>query len=166
MVVPDEPQKVNEIIVENAAKWADEGWGGLYGVDVNTSTTFLGFTPKLTVEEAEKSLKPLTDYFESMSSDSSSYVVNITSLPSHWAAQNTDELLGFLSTEAGVTLTRASRLVPRSNFESEEGRKELVDVLVKQPWASVLGAPTAFDLPESDQPGGPGYSSVTPVWVS
>jgi hypothetical protein len=164
MDVPADPRDINVIIVANAERWADEGWGGLYGVDVGSATTWLGFNPNLSVEEAELSLKPVTDYFESLAW-AAPYVVNITTLPNHWAAQNTPELLGFLASEAGISLTRSSRLVPRENFKTEESQEQLVDVLVQRPWSAVLGTPTAFQLPASDMPGGPGESSVTPAWV-
>lgn len=166
MAVPAGPRDINEILVANGEKWAQEGWGGLYGVDVGSATTFLAFNPHLTVEEARLSLKPITDYFESVETADVPFVASVTLLESHWAAQNTPELLGFLGFEAGVTLTRSSRLVPREKFKTSKGRAELVDVLIQYPWAAVLGAPTMFELPESDLPGGPGESSVTPAWVS
>jgi hypothetical protein len=153
-------------MVANAERWADDGWGGLYGVDANAGTIFLAFNPVLSLEEAKESLKPLTDYFESVSSETAPYSVTIEVLPSHWAAQNTPMLLGFLASEAGVSLTRSSRLVPREKFQTPEGQAELVDVLVANGWTSILGTPTAFNLSESDLPGGPGYASVTPAWVS
>ena len=166
MTVPTDPREINEILVANAERWADEGWGGLYGVDAGSATFFLGFNPNLSIEEAKASLEPVTQYLESWASKTSPLVLNITALPSFWAAKNAPELVTFLNTEAGVSLTRSSRLVPRENFRGKKNQKELVDVLLQHPWASVLGAPTRFTLPESDKAGGPGEASITPAWVS
>ncbi|KAI9163703.1 isoamyl alcohol oxidase [Paramyrothecium foliicola] len=163
-VLTQKRREINEVLAANAERWADEGWGGLYGVDDNAGTVFLAFNPNQNLEEAKNSLKPLHDYLAAESPESTPPIVSITTLPSHWAAQNAPELLAFLASEAGISMTRSSRLVPRKNFQSPEGQKELVDVLAAKGWASVLGTPTAFKLPESDLPGGPGEASVTPAW--
>ncbi|KAK1249091.1 hypothetical protein MKX07_002607 [Trichoderma sp. CBMAI-0711] len=169
MPVPEVPRTINEIFVANAEKWADEGWGGLYAVSgnvTNSTARFLGFNTKLSVEEARASLKPVTDYLESFPSSNETLISQFKTLSSQWAAQNDPVLLGFLLPEAGVSLTRSSRLVPRSNFHGEEAQKQLVDFLMSQNfrWSVVLGTPTKYILPESDRPGGPGEASVTPAW--
>jgi hypothetical protein len=157
-------RKINEVMVANAERWADDGWGGLYGVDDNGGAVFLAFNSNLNLEESKESLKSLTDYLESVQTDAAPFTPKFLTLASHWEAQNQPELLGFLGSEAGVSMTRSSRLVPRENFQTPEGQKALVDVLVAKGWASVLGTPTAFKLPQSDLPGGPGESAVTPAW--
>ncbi|KAL7815410.1 FAD-binding domain-containing protein [Trichoderma aethiopicum] len=149
-------------------EWADEGWGGLYALSgnvLNSTARFLGFNTKLSVEEARASLKPVTDYLESSPSSNGTLVSQFNPLPSQW--QNDPVLLGFLLPEAGVSLTRSSRLVPRSNFQGDEAQKRFVDFLMSQDfqWSVVLGAPIKYDLPESYGPGGPGEASVMPAWV-
>ncbi|TFA98522.1 putative FAD-linked oxidoreductase [Trichoderma ghanense] len=171
MSIPEVPRTIDEIFVTNAEKWADEGWGGLYAVSgnvTNSTARFLGFNTKLSVEEARASLKPVTDYLESFPSSKGTLIRQFKTLPSQWAAQNDPVLLSFLLPEAGVSLTRSSRLVPRSNFQGDEARKQLVDFLMSSNfrWSVVLGAPTNYSLPESDKPGGPGEASVTPACVS
>ena len=104
-------RKINEVIVENAERWANDGWGGLYGVDDNKGVVFLAFNTKLNLKESKESLKSLTDYFESVQTDAAPFTAKFLSLASHWEAQNQPEMLGFLASEAGVTLTRSSRLV-------------------------------------------------------
>ncbi|RFU74754.1 isoamyl alcohol oxidase [Trichoderma arundinaceum] len=167
MVIPADPREMNRILVANAQRWSDEGWGGLYGVSgitVNSTGRFLGFNANLNVEQARASLKPVTDYFASFTS--SNATILFKTLPSQWAAQNDPVLLAFLSPEAGVSLTRASRLVPRKNFDGEEAQKKIVDVLMANSfgWAAVIASPTNYTLPESDKPGGPGEASITPAW--
>ncbi|KAL7820127.1 hypothetical protein V8C26DRAFT_427512 [Trichoderma gracile] len=123
MPVPEVPRTINEIFVANVGKWADEGWGGLYAVSgnvTNSTARFLGFNTKLSVEEARASLKPVTDYLGSFPSSNGTLISQFKTLPSQWAAQNDPVLLGFLLPEAGVSLTRSSRLVPRSNFQGDE----------------------------------------------
>ncbi|KAH7304249.1 hypothetical protein B0I35DRAFT_454763 [Stachybotrys elegans] len=163
MNLPDGVREVSEILVDNAERWADEGWGGIYGGSPG-GVSFLTFNPSLSLEEAENSVKPLRDYLESVASDSNPLTINITTVPSHWAVVNTPVSLAFIALEAGTSRTRSSRLVPRENFQTAEGRKQLVDVIEGMNWATILGTPTAFALPESDLPGGPGYASVTPAW--
>ncbi|KAK5995931.1 FAD-linked oxidoreductase OXR2-like protein [Cladobotryum mycophilum] len=166
MNLPTDPREINEILVANAEKWSDEGWGGLYGVGgiaAGSAARFLGFNANLNIEQAQASLKPVIDYFKSFTSNAT-LVIDIRTLPNQHAAQNDPVLLGFLSPEAGVSLTRSSRLVPRRNFQGAEAQKQIVDILMTNGWAAVIASPTNHTLPESDKPGGPGEASITPAW--
>lgn len=60
---------------------------------------------------------------------------------------------------------QASRLVPRAVFEKSNSQKVLVDALIQQSYGGFLTPLFKFQLPKSDQPGGPGEASVTPAWV-
>ncbi|KAL7945855.1 hypothetical protein V8C42DRAFT_321755 [Trichoderma barbatum] len=159
----------NEVLVDNALRWAEEGWGGLYGVtDIvagGTALLFLGYNANLNLDEAKASLKPLTDYLKSLP-NSGSLVSIIKTQPNQLAAQNDAALMAILLPEAGVSLTRSSRLVPKKNFQTAAGRKAVVDALEKNTfgWGAIMGAPTNYTLPKSDLPGGPGEASVSPAW--
>lgn len=169
MPVPD-PRTANELLVANAERWSDEGWGGLYGVRgivAGSNILFLGFNANLNLDETKASLKPVTDYLASLPGSE-----NLTSifktLPNQFSAQNDPVLLSILQGEAGVSLTRSSRLVPKKNFQTADGQKAIVDALMtnKFGWGAVIASPTNYTLAESDQPGGPGEASVSPAWVS
>lgn len=171
MPFPEVPCTINEIFVANAEKWADEGYGGLYALSgnvTNSTARSLGFNTKLSVEEARASLKPATDYLESFPSSNGTLTSQLKTLPNQWAAQNNPVLLGFLLPEAGVSLTRSSQLVLRSNFQGDGAQKQIVEFLMSQIFrrSVVLVEPTKYYLPESDRPGGPGETSVTPALVS
>ncbi|KAL6886661.1 hypothetical protein HDV57DRAFT_508676 [Trichoderma longibrachiatum] len=168
MPFPEVPCTINEIFVANAEKWADEGYGGLYALSgnvTNSTARSLGFNTKLSVEEARASLKPATDYLESFPSSNGTLTSQLKTLPNQWAAQNNPVLLGFLLPEAGVSLTRSSQLVLRSNFQGDGAQKQIVEFLMSQIFrrSVVLVEPTKYYLPESDRPGGPGETSVTPA---
>jgi hypothetical protein len=169
LTLPTDPREINEILVANAEKWSDEGWGGLYGVDgikVNSTARYLGYNANLNLEQAQASLKPVTDYFATFPSNNA--VIIFKTLPNQWAAQNDPVLLALLSPESGVSLTRSSRLMPRQNFQSDDGQQQIVNNLMTNSfgWAAVIASPTNYTLPVSDQPGGPGEASITPAWVS
>jgi hypothetical protein len=157
-------RKANEVLVENAERWADDGWGGVVGVFDDDLAIFQGFSPSLSLEEAKESLKPLSDYFESVSTPSNPFTPRFEIVGSHWELQNHPDLVGFVAANAGMSKAMASRLILRDNVRTQEKREELVDVLVLKGWSALLAAPTAFKLPESDLPGGPGQAAVTPVW--
>lgn len=165
MAVPTGPKDITEIFVRNAVKWAEEGWGGYLGVGVNNATLFLGIPPHLTVEEAEASLKPVVDYFASVSGGSIAYRANITTLPSHYSFEYTPESQAFVKNGLALNVAQASRLTPQRNFEGEDNVQQLVDVLIQQPYGSLVVPPYKFELPESDLPGGSGESALTPAWV-
>jgi hypothetical protein len=59
MTLPTDAQAVTEIFTSNALKWADEGWGGYLGFSSKNVATFIAQNPKISVEEAEESLRPI-----------------------------------------------------------------------------------------------------------
>ncbi|KKP02623.1 ent-kaurene oxidase [Trichoderma harzianum] len=158
----------NEVLVANAERWSEEGWGGVYGVlDVagSPNLVWLGYNANLNLDEGKASLKPVTDYLEALPG-SENLVSIFKTLPNQITAQNDPVLLSILLPEAGVSLTRSSRLVPKKNFQTADGQKALVDALMENKfgWGAVIASPTNYTLAESDQPGGPGESSVSPAW--
>ncbi|KAH7323209.1 isoamyl alcohol oxidase [Stachybotrys elegans] len=165
MALPVGAQAVTEIFVENALKWAEEGWGGYLGFGANNLTTFISITPKISVEEAEESLRPIYEYFESVSGGTIPFRKNITTLPSQYAFQNTPEARAFVQEGIGSMIVQSSRLVPKETFQSQESKKALVDALVERSqYGALLVTPYKYEVPDSDRPGGLGQSSVTPAW--
>lgn len=167
--VPD-VRTANEVLVANAERWSEEGWGGVYGVlnvAGSPNLVWLGYNANLNLDEGKASLKPVTDYLESLPG-SENLITDFRTLPNQFTAQNDPALLSILLPEAGVSLTRSSRLVPKKNFQTADGQKALVDALMENKfgWGAVIASPTNYTLAESDQPGGPGESSVSPAWVS
>ncbi|UKZ79483.1 hypothetical protein TrVFT333_007238 [Trichoderma virens FT-333] len=122
----------NEILVANAERWSDEGFGGLYGVtgiEPGSNIIFLGYNANLNLNETKATLKPLTDYLQSLPG-SDSMLLEFKTQPNQYAAQNDPALLALLLPEAGVSLTRSSRLVPKKNFQTADGQKAIVDALM------------------------------------
>jgi hypothetical protein len=66
----DNTRKFFEIVVNNSAKWAREGWGGHV-----TDGGFIYVTPLLSLEEATVSMQPLLDYVRSLKGASVKAVV-------------------------------------------------------------------------------------------
>ncbi|VUC37967.1 unnamed protein product [Clonostachys rosea] len=166
MAIPTGSQEITEIFVKNAAKWAEEGWGGYLGFGAGNTVTFIGITPRVTVEEAQDSLKPIYEYFDSVSNGGAiAYRKNITSLPSQAAFQRTPESIAFGSKDIGSMIAQSSRLVPKETFEDESTQKALVDILVQKGiYGALLVTPYVHDLAESDKTGNVGQSALTPAW--
>lgn len=57
-----------KIIIANAQKWANEGWGGYLEPSAITSQAggFVFFTPLLTTAAAVLSMKPVTDFVNTL----------------------------------------------------------------------------------------------------
>jgi hypothetical protein len=161
-ITTNNQRRLTEILVENSPRWIDEGFGGVLAVD--TALTFSMVNPKLTIDQAKKSLKPLVDFLQSIATKQNPLKNVIEILPNQYAAQTTKDLTDLLLLEEGVSLTRSSRLVPRSTFSTKQGRAAIVDIAVRRAWSVLFVAPTTYKVPKSDQPGGPGYAAINPVW--
>lgn len=59
---------MTEIFVENAERWATEGWAGSLCVREKNAASFIGINFDLDPEAATKSLAPVINFFESLSS--------------------------------------------------------------------------------------------------
>lgn len=173
----DEGSAFISVLMDNAEKWTAEGWGGyvLPSLLSGTISTFSAITPRLTLDEAKASMQPLVDFASSISNLSASLQVNITTLPNGFydflQTPTADSVGGF----TGLGYALASRMIPRAHFQTADAKQQLLGVFKqlidnKQPNPAVpfyvlLVTPAAYKLPDSDLPGGPGYSSVTPAWV-
>jgi hypothetical protein len=156
-------KEVTDLLIQNAAQWADDGWGGYIGSGAGLFTFMTAITPKLTLEEAKESLKPLLDYAANAAIP---ITANISTVPNYWAYFTSPgaQLLGGVTNSLSVAMS--SRLIPRENFEGTANQQQLSDTLSSKLFGILMVTPAAYELPESDLPGGPGEASVTPAWVS
>jgi hypothetical protein len=158
-------KEVTSILVDNGVKWAQEGWGGYLSSLGKSTSLAMAITPNLSLDEAKQSMKPLIDFAMPRNNGSLRFGVDVYSVDNYWDFLHTPAIQYIGGLIDGISVAQASRLVPRENFETEEKRHELVDTLSSMPYGINMVPPVAYDLPESDQQGGPGEASVTPAWV-
>ncbi|KKK21133.1 hypothetical protein P175DRAFT_0507165 [Aspergillus ochraceoroseus IBT 24754] len=166
--------KLMSILVANAEKWASEGWGGFVS-SLNLGTSVFMSTALLSHEEAVESMKPLSDF----ATDFNLGIVNITTSSDYLAGMQNFFDIEELQEALVSASTISSRIVRRESFVGEENQKQLasllndfvtVDQKILEPSLQIsvlcITAPTLYsqNMPESDQPGGPGAASVTPAW--
>ncbi|THU84693.1 FAD-binding domain-containing protein [Dendrothele bispora CBS 962.96] len=140
-----------EILVEQALKWSQEGWGGHM-----SPSGLINVNPLLTLEQAKQSMQPAVDFVLSQNG-----TVVIEELPS-WQAFF---LKYVLAAEAGVGIPTiiGARLIPAQNFASEDGKASLVKIFTTMfndfniSIDAILGTPFLFNSTE-------GATSVTPAW--
>lgn len=159
-------KEATALLVDNGVKWAEDGWGGYMSSMGDSTSLMLAITPKLTLEEAKLSMKPLIDFAQPLNNGSLRFGIDVTTVDNYWEFLQTPAIQYIGGLIDGVSVAQSSRLVPHENFATEEKRQELTEVLSEMPYGINMVGPYAFDLPESDQTGGPGESSVTPAWVS
>ncbi|KAI0068041.1 FAD-binding domain-containing protein [Artomyces pyxidatus] len=140
-----------QILVDNAFKWGQEGWGGHM-----KSSGLINVNPLLTLDEAKESVKDIMNY---TLSQNGTFVIE--ELPS-WLTFFTKYVL---QAEAGVGAepALASRLLPTSLFADEGGKatvhKVIVDALQLAPTGPtiILGPPVLFNYTVNS-------TSATPAW--
>ena len=164
------------ILVENADKWATQGFGG-YLVMSPLSQIMMFATAQLDYNETIESMKPITDFIGRFDGIPIG-IKNFTAQPSFL-----DTFLYLPAVnEANEGIAMASRLVPRRYFQDDALKAQLASIftdLALSPnpstSASIPQTDSLFvnivgpmqysqNLPPSDQPGGPGYASVMPAW--
>lgn len=81
-------QKFLTILIQNAAKWGDEGWGGYIepGAITTQSSGFVLMTPKLNLTEAQASMKPITDFASDLLSLNIAVDNSVTTSDSYYSA--------------------------------------------------------------------------------
>lgn len=171
---PEIVEQFLKLVVGNAERWADEGWGGYFST--RTSLSLLLGTSMLDHRQAEESMKPLLDFAHHHG------VINTLNVTSYRGfGEFTQDLVksGFLDiSRAATNIAMSSRIVPRENFEGTANKAKLVEVLndmtlVRARHSSMppfflvcITGPNTYSrhLPKTDQKGGAGYASVTPAW--
>ncbi|OJD14025.1 hypothetical protein AJ78_05596 [Emergomyces pasteurianus Ep9510] len=157
-------KEVSTILVENGVKWAEDGWGGYVAGLGDGSSIMLAITPKLSLDAAKLSMKELIDFANPLNDGTLRYGVNVTTVENYWEFLKTPAMQYIGALVNGISIAQASRLVTDKNFKNKGKRRELTEVLSNMRYGLNMVTPYAFDLPESDQPGGPGEASVTPAW--
>ncbi|KAJ5800175.1 CAZyme family AA7 [Penicillium psychrosexuale] len=139
-----------EIVVNNTLKWGQEGWGGHI-----TGNTLVNISPFLSVEEAEVSLASVIAYAKA--NGGSATIEEFTSWYPFY-----EKYVKTSSVAVGVTRFPGSRLIPRSIFNTVEGRQNLMDYfaviqsLGQTPYIPVVG-PVLYNYTE-------GSTSASPAW--
>jgi hypothetical protein len=137
-------------------------------------------TPKLTLDEAQASMKPLTDFAigKNLTSMSASLplATNVSTIPGFYSFFTGSGRALHAANGAGAGAALSSRLVPSKYFEPDNQAATtnvLYNILLDAgtlntdpilPLFICITGPSSYTVPESDQPGGPGASSVTPAW--
>lgn len=171
----DNGKKTIQTMIENAEQWAADGWGGYIGPDfVKGGVVSVSLvTPKLTLDQAKASMKPLTDLGNS---SLTSMWINITTLNEGYHEYMDTTFIKAFTILNNVGLAPASRLIPREFFQTSDKRQTLLDALTGimeagtpnpiVPYYVLLVPPASYALPDTDiPPNGPGAASVTPAWV-
>ncbi|KAJ4422746.1 hypothetical protein N0V82_002643 [Gnomoniopsis sp. IMI 355080] len=173
----DNGRQVLRTMIENAVKWADDGWGGYVGPDYLSGSVvqFSLATPKLTLEEAKESMKPLTDLCSSLGNDTVPIYVSISTLNEGYKEYLETPFIKAFTILNNVGLAPASRLIPQEFFEAPDKQETLLDALTGiietgepnsiVPYYVLFVPPHSYQLPDSDiPPNGPGAASVSPAW--
>lgn len=143
------------ILVDNAVKWADEGWGGFVA---GQSVIYL--TPKLNKEQAAESMKPVIDFGGKLKQDGvAGAQLLILEFPTWYTFFNT--FANTDSADIGQNLALTSRLIPRTNFNTSSSRTELLSALLNAHSIApglrfLVSPPTSFK--------GDGETSITEAW--
>ncbi|KAL4935246.1 hypothetical protein BDV06DRAFT_234519 [Aspergillus oleicola] len=166
--------RLMDLLVDNGLKWADEGWGGYISiVSAGVTSVFLG-TALISHAEAVESMKPLKKFATTL---------NIGIVEVKTTENYRDEIHAFtdiinLGYGPGTAWALSSRIIQRDTFADETKgflSSSLHDILNKpttllEPSTRILSIcltmPSVYskNIPESDQPGGPGHASIAPHW--
>lgn len=136
----------------------------------------IAITPKLTLDQAKESMKPITDFIANMSSTSIALTNNIGTVQDFYEFFGSPTA-GGLQNVNGIGYALSSRIVPSKNFDGAANQQATTDAmwhLVESaqndstlpilPLFICITAPSNYALPSSDQVGGPGAAAVTPAW--
>ncbi|KAE9409751.1 FAD-binding domain-containing protein [Gymnopus androsaceus JB14] len=140
-----------QLLIDNGLQWAQQGWGGHLLMN-----NFIIVNPLLTLEQAQTSMQNVTEFIQSQNG-----TVVIETLPNF----NSFFVKYVIPNEVpvGTESILASRLIPSSVFETQEGRDTFLQALADLPAAaqSVLAmiATTPFLYNATVN-----STSTTPAW--
>ncbi|KAA1474685.1 FAD-binding domain-containing protein [Dentipellis sp. KUC8613] len=149
-------QSIFSLLVDNAVKWADEGWGGLAN---DQSVIYVNPKPQ-TQTQSNSSMAPLIQFGERLLADGvPGTQLLVLQFPTFGSFFNTFAVSQAAS--SGLNLALASRLIPRANFASASARSELVTALMNAHSTAsslrlLIGPPSSFP--------GDGTTSINPAW--
>jgi FAD/FMN-containing dehydrogenase len=170
-----------QTMVNNAERWAHEGWGGFFqpGMYKSQPIIVIMATSMLDHLQARASMKPILEFAHQFGASTS---LNMTTFPTFGKfMENISKLDSMSLNNDQIPVSMSSRIIPRHNFQERSGRDKLTralnDIMLTSESninssASIpavlvcLTTPFKYSkhLPELDQKGRPGYSSVTPAW--
>ncbi|KAK7178646.1 isoamyl alcohol [Paraphaeosphaeria sporulosa] len=159
-----------EICVNESLRWGREGWGGHIQF---MTTKLIHVTPLLSLEEAENSMRPITEFVKSQKG-----TAIIEMLPS-WYSFYKKYLIPNIA-PVGQTRILATRLIPTTLFETAEGRTNLTFFLADIVQNGLLpyipvSTPFLVDDPHNTTSANPawraslwhlGYGAITLPWNS
>lgn len=165
-------------VIANADKWASEGWGGyILPAGVGEASTISLGTTMLDISEARASMQPLIDLANRPADSGTLGNSSVNTADYHNILQAIiarEENLIFPSSAWAFS----SRLIPKRSFHGDNQQRlsSALHNIIKTaqgqdvPASSTLliyaVAPSLYSrtMPETDLPGGPGASSVSPAW--
>ena len=168
-------------MVNNAERWADEGWGGYFqpGIQTNQPITLLMAKSMIDHTQAEASMMPILDFAPHSGTAGSRNLTTLASFGNPMQSLGKLDSMSLNNYQAAVSMS--SRIVPRVNFQGTVNKHRLVEVLNEivltvrhkvnssfslPPLLICLTTPAMYSqhLPSADRKGSPGYFSVTPAW--
>ncbi|KAF9262540.1 FAD-binding domain-containing protein [Marasmius fiardii PR-910] len=152
--VPESPENARDfltLIINETYRWGEEGWGGHMN-----AYSLINVNPLLTLEEAQESVKPITNF--ALEHNGTSVVEDLPS----WQAFFEKYVLSAQAVVGQPTIL-GSRLIPADLFTNDSGKDQVHNVtytmLTKygiNPYI-VVGPPFLHNYTE-------GTTSVTPAW--
>ncbi|KAF8725196.1 oxygen-dependent FAD-linked oxidoreductase family, partial [Rhizoctonia solani] len=160
---PENLRSFMTILVENAVRWSQEGWGGY----VYTPAGIIA-NPLLNASQAAQSLKPITDFFKNVTNGAGGGAGS--GAQGQWAEYSTFlPLFTAIVSGSGIPNPKnraiASRLVPRSLFNPANSSalvEAALEVITRSSGTAsfYFATPFLYDVKKTQQ----GDSSVTPAW--
>ncbi|KAF9959722.1 hypothetical protein BGZ72_008969 [Mortierella alpina] len=117
--------KVLNAFLSRQVQWSDAGWSG-YAYVLENFMAFLYFRPDTDLATAKASLEPFLSEVAKLGTVNVDG--NLTNYPSFWQAYESQPTPK--ERNAGSSTLLGSRLIPRRNFESPKGVKDLSDALI------------------------------------
>ncbi|PLN78528.1 FAD-binding domain-containing protein [Aspergillus taichungensis] len=170
-------EKLLAALVAGADRWASEGWGGyiMPAGQARQSSSIVMATALLDHEAAGESIKSLMTLADEAGMADKAKLTSVSGFYKVLRGILDDNVLE-RSVISGVAMS--SRILPREVFLEEDKQKRMSSTLndirlagqSDDRYASqmiiLMTAPTVYsrNLPASDEPDGPGASSVTPAW--
>ncbi|KAJ7488991.1 hypothetical protein FB451DRAFT_1349558 [Mycena latifolia] len=150
-------QELYSTMIDNALKWADDGYGGYV-----SGGTAVYLTPKLNASEHAASMAPLLEFGKRLNATGAG-IYEVLEFPNWLSFFNvfTETELAAQGPPVGYSVAMASRLVTRANFQTASKRVELLNALLA---ATELTPSLLFDITAPSSFPGDNTTSVTPVW--
>lgn len=168
-----------KLIIAQSYKWSTEGWGGYISLAAQGSQAngFILLTPKLSLADAQTSMKPITDYVATLGS----IVLNNDVETSNSFFEAYTKYILPNAEQVGIGIALASRLIPSSQLQGSDNQAQVLNALTNI--ANTVSYPKRTSLLDATQLtyGGPlqilvttpsSYttpdttSAITPAWRS